>query len=500
MKKIARRQLLALALATTGGIVAHNLWQKRKPINISWANPANRETKVYQSKNGLLEVDLTAGYSPVTIDNETFYLLTYNGQIPAPRLEAKAGDKVKIRFTNKLNQPTNIHYHGLHISPTGKADNVFLEIQPNQTFQYEFTIPNNHRSLIAWYHPHLHGYVAEQLSGGLAGLFIIRGELDEIPEIKSAQEEFLVLQDFPVDNNRELIDSNMMPIMMGREGDLITVNGQINPRFNLSQGQLLRLRILNASTSRFYNLSLEDNPFYLIATDGGAISKPQQIRELLLTPGQRAEILVKGENNLKQLRLLDLPYDRGSMGMMGGMGMMDGMGMMRRGRGMMGRRRDDSVNLLATININQSASKVQSLSLPSQLASIDTLPVPTKVRRFTLNHGMAPRMGMVFLINGQPYDHQTIDTQVKLNTVEEWELINTGVMDHPFHVHVNSFQVISRNDIPEKFPAWRDTVLVPRGERVRIRMKFADFTGKTVYHCHILDHEDLGMMGNLLIG
>ena len=106
---------------------------------------------------------------------------------------------------------------------------------------------------------------------------------------------------------------------------------------------------------------------------------------------------------------------------------------------------------------------------------------------------------MVFLINGQPYNHQRIDTEVKLNTVEEWELINTGVMDHPFHVHVNSFQVISRNGVPESYQAWRDTVLVRRGERVNIRMNFADFTGKTVYHCHILDHEDLGMMGNLLI-
>jgi FtsP/CotA-like multicopper oxidase with cupredoxin domain len=495
MKKIDRRQLLALALATTGGIVAHNLWQKRQPINIiSWANPSHRETQVYQSKNGLLEVDLTAGYSPVTIDNKTFYLLTYNGQIPAPRLEAKAGDKVKIRFTNKLNQPTNIHYHGLHISPQGKADNVFLEIQPNQTFLYEFTIPDNHDSITAWYHPHLHGYVAEQLSGGLAGLFIIRRELDEIPEIKSAQEEFLVLQDFAVDNNGRLINSQMLPLMMGREGDLITVNGKINPSFRVSQGQLLRLRILNASTSRFYNLSLENNPFYLIATDGRAIDSPQQMTQLLLTPGQRAEILVQGENNLKQLRLLDLPYDRGGMGMMGG-GMMGG-GMMRRGRDY----NYNSPNILATINFNSDSQKIKPISLPTKLASITSLPTPSRVRSFTLNHGMAPRMGMVFLINGQPYDHQRIDTKVKLNTVEEWELINTGVMDHPFHIHVNSFQVISRNGVPESYSAWRDTVLVPRGERVKIRLKFADFTGKTVYHCHILDHEDLGMMGNLLIG
>jgi FtsP/CotA-like multicopper oxidase with cupredoxin domain len=120
-------------------------------------------------------------------------------------------------------------------------------------------------------------------------------------------------------------------------------------------------------------------------------------------------------------------------------------------------------------------------------------------RRFTLNHGMAPGMGMVFLINGRAYDHQRTDTRVRLGDTEEWELVNDGVMDHPFHVHINPFQVISRNGRPEPYRAWKDVVLVRAGESVRIRTRFADFPGRTVYHCHILDHEELGMMGNLEI-
>ena len=485
MKKIDRRQFIALATATTGGIIVHHLWQKQGKIGTSWANSSfNTSQKVYTSENGFLEVDLKAGYTPVQIDDRTVNLLTYNGQIPAPRLEARAGDKVKIRFTNQLNQPTNLHYHGLHISPQGKADNVFLEVQPKETFTYEFTIPDDHESLTAWYHPHLHGYVAEQLASGLAGLFIIRGKLDEIPEIKSAKEEFLVLQDFAVDDDGNLLDSRMMSLMAGREGDLITVNGQVNPTFNVNQGEWLRLRILNASVSRFYNLSLDNQPFYLIATDGGAIESPQKMSQLLLTPGQRVEIMFKGDRNSSQLPLLNLPYNRGGMGMMGG-GMM-GMG-----------NRNNSKNILATIKVNK--NQVSNLDLPNKLKSIVSLPEPIKTRSFTLNHGMTPRIGMVFLINGRPYDHKTIATQVKLDTVEEWELINTGVMDHPFHIHVNAFQVISRDGQPEPFPAWRDTVLVRRGETIKIRIKFADFIGKTVYHCHILDHEDLGMMGSLEI-
>ena len=127
------------------------------------------------------------------------------------------------------------------------------------------------------------------------------------------------------------------------------------------------------------------------------------------------------------------------------------------------------------------------------------MPAPQTVRLFELNHGMAHGWGMVFLINGRMFDPNHIDTQVQLNTVEDWELVNTGVMDHPFHIHTNEFQVISRNGRAVPYLAWKDTVNVAPGESVRCRLRFADFAGKTVYHCHILDHEDLGMMGILEI-
>ncbi len=483
MVKFNRRQFLTFAVVGGGMTLGTNWLLRQNKSEISWAKPNPNLTKIYRSQNGLLEVNLEANYTKVNLGDNPAYLLTYNGQIPAPRLEAKAGDKVRIHFTNRFDQPTNLHYHGLHIPPTGKADNVFLKINPKETFTYEFQIHPNQRAGTFWYHPHVHGYVADQLAAGLAGLFVIRGKLDEILEIKSAPEEFLVLQDFALNDQGKLMSSNHMNIMAGREGNVITVNGEINPAFSLAQNGLLRLRILNASTSRFYNLSLENHPFYLIATDGGAIAKPLKMTELLLTPGQRAEILVKGDQTPKNYRLLSLPYSRGGMGMMGG--------------GMMGNNRSSNTPIvLATLNYN---SSVEPMALPTQLTSISPLPNPQNVRRFTLNHGMSPGMGMAFLMNRKPYDHQRIDTSVQLNTIEEWELINTGVMDHPFHVHLNDFQVISRNGQLEPFLAWRDTVLVRRGETVRIRIPFQDFTGKTVYHCHILDHEDLGMMGNLLI-
>jgi FtsP/CotA-like multicopper oxidase with cupredoxin domain len=142
---------------------------------------------------------------------------------------------------------------------------------------------------------------------------------------------------------------------------------------------------------------------------------------------------------------------------------------------------------------------VAPLPLPELLLPVQPLPAPVRRRRFLLHHGMAPGMGMVFLINGRAYEHDRIDTRVKIGDTEDWDLVNAGVMDHPFHVHINPFQVISRNGRPEPFPAWRDVVLVRPGETVRIRTRFDDFPGRTVYHCHILDHEELGMMGTLEI-
>ena len=478
----SRRQFIALG---TAGVSAAWFGERLlrgnsiEPVAYTSVNSAS----LYQSKSGLLELDLEARSSLVSLGDRQASVLTYNGQIPAPRLEAKPGDKVRIHFTNNLEQPTNIHYHGLHIPLTGNADNVFLHIKPKEKLTYEFQIPNNHPSGTFWYHPHLHGLVAEQLFGGLAGLFIVRGEDEEIPELKAAQEEFLVLQDFALDSEGKRSSSAHMSLMMGREGEIITVNGQVNPSLNLSRGGLLRLRILNASPSRFYRLALEEHTFYHIATDGNSLNEPVEVNELLLTPGQRADVLVTGNKESRQYRLLNLPYDRGSMGMMGG--------------GMMGRNNRDEAIALATINY---ASAVDSLALPTKLNSISTLPEPQIVRRFELNHGMSPQVGMAFLINGEYYSSEDrINTEVQLNTVEDWELINTGVMDHPFHIHGNAFQVISRNGQSEPLLAWRDTVLVKRGETVRIRILFRDFAGKTVYHCHILDHEDLGMMGNLMI-
>ena len=489
-----RRHFIALGAAGIGSAAALH-WAKNRSIANGFSAAAT--APIYVSQNGLLAVDLTAASGPVRVANRTANLLSFNGQSPGPRLEARPGDTVRIRLHNQLDQPTNLHYHGLHITPQDTGDNVFLSVAPGAAFTYEFVIPANHPAGTFWYHPHHHGHVAEQLFGGLAGLFIVRGELDEIPEVQAAQEEFIVLKDFEINRAGNLSTPNPMELMMGREGSLVTVNGQVNPGLSLPQGGLLRLRLLNASVSRFYRLQLEGHSFQLIATDGGPVAFPIELQELLLAPGERAEVLIQGNQAPGTYRLLNLPYNRGGMGMMGGgmggmMGGGHGMGGMMHG----GDRPAGDAQPLATLTYH---GAVAALPLPQQLGTVETLPEPTVTRRIELSMTMGHGMNMEFWFNGQPYDEKRIDIEAKLGTVEDWELVNVDPdrMDHPFHLHVNPFQVISRNGQPEPYRAWKDTVLVKGGETVRIRVPFRTFAGKTVYHCHILDHEDLGMMGNI---
>ena len=427
----------------------------------------------FSSANGLLTASIEAGPAVVPLAGSAIQLYGFNGLVPGPALEARAGDLIRLAFHNNLPEPTNLHYHGLHVPPTGRADNVFLEIPPGERWAYEFTIPRSHPAGLFWYHPHLHGRVARQVGRGLAAPFIVRGELDAIPEVAAAREHILVLQDFDVAGNGAVREPGMMERMQGREGWLQTTSGQEGLTLPVLDGSLLRLRLLNASPSRHYRLAIEQHPMHLIAGDGGGLPAPQALEELLLAPGERADVLVSGGRREGSFRLLALPYDRGRMGM----GMGGGMG------------REASLPLtLATIQYQGRAART--LPLPTRLITVDPLPAPVRVRRFVL--GMSMGRGVAFTIDGRQFDHHRVDTAVRLGDVEEWEYVNTMPMDHPMHLHTNAFQIVSPGGGPER--SWKDVVQVKRNSWARVRVAFRDFEGRTVQHCHILDHEDLGMM------
>lgn len=426
----------------------------------------------------LVALDLVARQDWVRIGNQDAYAYAFNRVVPGPAIEARPGDRVLIQFRNALIEPTNLHFHGLHIPSTGSADNAMLSIPPGESFTYEFELPLTHPGGTFWYHPHVHGYAARQVSHGLAGVLIVRGELDQIPEIGAAPEEIMVLQDFDLDRGGVPTEPGMMERMEGREGSLVTVNGRINPAIPIQQGGWVRLRILNASSSRFYRLALEEHTFHLIATDGGGLPAPEEREEILLTPGERVEVMVQATRPSGSYRLTNLPY--------------------RRAAGM-GGPTTSAPMVLATF-VYEGTSHY-SWSLPKQLVTVDPLPEPSAFRSFQLGSGMGMgRMGgsgMTFTINGRTFNPERVDTRVNLSAIEDWEFVNPSTMDHPMHIHTNPFQVIGSEGAPIR--AWKDVVLVPARSRARIRTAFRDFAGRTMYHCHILDHEDLGMMGVLEI-
>ena len=440
----------------------------------------------FRSGGSQLNVELVAAETEVSLGGRTARLFAFNGRMPGPLLEARAGDEVTIRLANALGESTNLHFHGLHIPPTGAADNIFLHIPAGDSFTYRFTLPPNHPAGLFWLHPHLHGSVARQVSRGLAAPFVIRGEIDAIPEVAAAHEQILVLQDFEIDARGSVVEPSMSALMLGREGSIITTSGAINPRIPILQNGLLRLRLVNASVSRFYRLRLEEHPLHLIGVDGGALGMVRTEDEILLVPGERVDILIAGNRGQGSYRLLTLPYDRGSAGMMGGMG---GMGGSAPGAG--------TPQTLATIEYRGRADR--SWTIPGSLVrTVDALPassLPPRIFQLGQGMGMGMGRGMSFTINGRAFDANRIDSTPRLGTVEEWVYVNATQMDHPMHLHTNPFQIIGNDGFPEA--AWRDIALVKAGRQVRLRVRFDDYAGKTVQHCHILDHEDQGMMATV---
>ena len=214
-----RREVLAaggigaavMALAACGGSATRTL---RPNGGAPFAQPQE-----LASKDGRLEITLRAEAGTVPFGDARRFAYTYNGASPGPTLRVRPGDRLVITLENRLDEPTNLHTHGLHVSPSGDSDNIFVQVDPGKTHVYTYDIPTDHRSSLCWYHPHHHGMVAPQLGGGLFGGIIIEDDLDQVSEIASSTERLLILNDPRIGDTSDVIGASGMQVMQGREGD-----------------------------------------------------------------------------------------------------------------------------------------------------------------------------------------------------------------------------------------------------------------------------------------
>ena len=272
----------------------------------------------------------------------------------------------------------------------------------------------------------------------------------------------------------------------GKEGDLVLVNGLREPRLDAAHGTL-RLRLVNACNARYFLLAIEGHAMTVLGAGVGLAEEPADVDTLLLAPGERADVLVTLRRT-EDVRLVALPYDRGHD--------MSGMDSMASGHGTHhgsgGRLGNDAPISLATLHTTE---LVPPPELPAPLASLPASEQAGATRRRIV---LSEEMGagpVRFLLNGQAYEHGRIDFRSRRGTAEIWEIVNDADMDHPFHLHVFPFIVLTRDGEPVSVRMWRDTVNLAVGERVEILIPFDDFTGSVMYHCHIVEHEDRGMMG-----
>lgn len=418
----------------------------------------------------VVEVDLRASVERLQlIDGVTTAVYTYNGTVPGPTLEFMEGDEVIVRFRNDLPEETTVHWHGLHL-PFEADGSPFHPVAAGATYEYRFTIRPGTAGTY-WYHPHPNHSTGPQVARGLYGGIIVRAPDDPLPGLT---ERLLILSDnrFLEDGSLDLPEQHShagrVDFENGREGPHLFVNGVEHPTLDIRPGEVQRWRIINASAGRYYRLAMPGQTMVHVGTDGGLFEKPVPVNEILLAVAERAELLVTGGAAGSTVTLQSLPYDR-----------------------YIPQTRPADWNTTRDLLTLRTAGAPAALArIPERLRHVPALDpaAATAVREIVFSQGF---------INGRLMDMDRVDVSAPLGATEIWQVENIVGMDHPFHLHGFQFQVLDRDGVPEPFPAWKDTVNLPRKSVVRFIVRYDNYPGMWMFHCHILDHEDHGMMGIL---
>jgi suppressor of ftsI len=424
-----------------------------------------------RSSNGILFDVLEAKPGSINVGGKSLSgALLYNGLYPARTWRVKPGDRIRVMLDNQTGEDTNLHFHGFHVSPSGISDNVLLDV-PNGVKQgYAVNIPEDHPGGLFWYHPHQHGTSNNQVHRGLAGLIVIEGDHDQLPEVKNAKERIMALEYLQLDTNGNIQDNERPP------SALQLVNGVQTPTMSAQPNETQFFRVGNTSNDGWFNIAVDGHKMRILAEDGDPYGTFEDVDSFMLAPGKRVEFLV-------QSSATPGTYSVRNLGHKWGFG-------------------TTPAAELAKLEVSGEPVAAQPLptkGLRDRLEESGLIDAKVDQKRTISFSGDFSGPTPKFLINNQQFDHDRIDIQAKLGTVEEWELVNDSDDEHPFHIHVNDFVVTSINGQPVQQMRLQDVAFIPARGRITIKQRFEDFTGEWVMHCHILAHEDQGMMATVKI-
>lgn len=514
-----RRKFISYSLLTTGAFFTPGLLQacsEKSKLPASKINPDFAPDIELSLTSKITTAEIFRGistrvyhYESELVKGEQFNLKTIPGSYLGPIIRVKKGQKIRIIFKNLLDQESIVHWHGLHVPEKMDGHPRFV-INKEEEYIYEFEI--NNRAGTYWFHPHPHGKTGPQVYYGLAGLFIVTdGEEESLNLPKGEFDLPLVIQDRTFDSDKQLVYlRNRMEKMNGFLGDQILINGK--PDFNLPvSSKAYRLRLLNGSNSRIYKIAWSNGmPLTVIGTDGGLLERPLIKKYIVLAPAERIDLIAdfSGMELNSKAELASLEYPNPNMG--GGM-------MMGRSTGLP----NGTYFKLAEFHVNNIVN--EPFTLPEKLSDFQPLDTSEAINVNNPRSFVFAMSRMNWTINGRTFEMTDVasDEKVKLNTTEVWEFINGGSgrmgmmgnmmqMPHPVHIHQLQFRIINRTinssssiwqSLKDGFidNGWKDTFLLLPGMNVKVLISFKDFPGLFLYHCHNLEHEDMGMMRNYLI-
>ncbi len=422
--------------------------------------PALSDMPEIVSHDGVLSATLTAQAAKSHFGGVEVDTIVYNGSFAGPVLRVRPGDTMRIRLENRLTEPTNLHFHGIQTSPRGNSDNVHISVPPGQDFDYEIKIPSYQPAGAYWYHAHLHGLAEKQVGRGLSGALIVEGFTDGVPGLAGINERLFSLKSIEIEDSADPIIADEW------HGVVQTINGAITVNETLRPHETVLWHLTNHDANQTVHLSLEGHHFTIVGRDGAAIPTAMEAEVLDIGPAARVEVLVTaGEPGDYKFATRNVLTGKGPT--------------LSRNR------------IMGHLVVEGTPAISAEATLPA-VADLSGAKV-TGYRTFIFSQSKDAEQ---YYINGRQFDAGRMDTRVNLGDVEDWTIRNDSDDMHAFHIHQLSFQVMAVNGKPIPFGGLLDTVRVPEHGEITVRLPFTqpNIVGIFMYHCHVLKHEDKGMM------